>query len=59
MGLVIAGAVVYAVWCALSHTPDAATKELTQKSAESTQRVVFWSIAAVILISVLKSLGGV
>ncbi len=59
MELLVACAVVYAVWCVVKHTPDAATKELTRKSADATQRVVLWSIAAVILISVLKSLGGV
>ena len=48
----------YAVWCVVKHTPDAAVKESTLKSAEALQRVVLWSLAAVLLIALISQNGG-
>ena len=58
MELIAFGTLVYAVWAAVKHTPEAAKKDLTLKSAEATQRVILWGIAAVILFSFLNSMGG-
>lgn len=58
MGLIVAGFVVYAVWCVVKNSPDAAKKEVTLKSAEATQRVVLWTVAAILAFALLNSLGG-
>jgi hypothetical protein len=59
MGGVILAAVVYAVWRALKNSPDAAKKDVTLKSAEATQRVVLWTLAAVLALALLNSMGGI
>lgn len=55
--LVLCG-IVAAVVCAVKQSPSAVQKEVTEKSAESAQRVVLWTIAAIVLLSIFVSFGG-
>lgn len=58
MAILFAAAIVVAIVYAVKHTPSAVQKEVTVKSAESAQRVVLWTIAAIVLLSIFVSFGG-